>query len=138
MNRSITGWILCCSVGAALAVRLAQAHHSLAPVYDTTQQVSLEGVITHFHFVNPHPYLTLEVRPESAEAQQWRLEMDNRRELVEVGMDEQTLKAGDRVLVKGNPIRDGSRALYIRVLDRPSDGFQYSQPGSSPQVRRGR
>ena len=31
----------------------------------------------------------------------------------------------ERVLVSGNPSRDGSRELYLRVLDRPYDGLRY-------------
>jgi hypothetical protein len=138
MNRPVNRWMLLFSAGFAISVSLAQAHHSISGVYDTSRQVTVEGVVVQFHFVNPHPFLTMDVRQDGGAAQQWRVEMDNRRELVDVGMDEQTLKPGDRVVVKGNPLRENARSLYIRVLDRPSDGFQYSQPGASPEIRRGR
>ena len=133
-NHRMSRWILLFAAGLAISVRSAQAHHSIAGVYDTSQQVSIEGVVMQFHFVNPHPFLTVEVRGDGG-AQQWRLEMDNRRELVDVGMTEETLKPGDKVVVKGNPVREKSQGLYIRKLERPSDGFQYEQVGSSPQVR---
>ena len=128
-------WILLFAAGFATSVRPAQAHHSISGVYDTSQQVTVEGVVAQFHFVNPHPFLTVEVRGDGGSAQQWRLEMDSRRELVDVGMTEGTLKPGDKVVVKGNPVRDKTQGLYIRRLDRPSDGFQYEQVGSSPAVR---
>jgi hypothetical protein len=75
------------------------------------------------------------VRQEGGQPQQWRLEMDNRRELVDVGMTETTFKPGDRVVVRGNPAREKSQGLYIRKLDRPADGFQYEQVGGSPAIK---
>ncbi len=135
INRSVNRWILLFALGFAISVRPAPAHHSISGMYDTSQQVPLEGVVVQFHFVNPHPYVTVEVRQNGGEAQQWRLEMDNRRELVEVGMDEQSLKPGDRVVLKVNPMREKSQSAYIRKLERPSDGFEYEQVGQSPAVR---
>ena len=128
-------WILLFAAGFAISVRPAQTHHSVSGMYDTSQQVTFEGVVAQFHFVNPHPYVTLEVRQDGGGTQQWRLEMDNLRELVQVGMTGETLKPGDRVVVKGNPVKSKSQGLYIRKLDRPADGFQYEQVGSSPQIR---
>ena len=136
-SRHVSRWILLFAGVLAISVRPALAHHSIAGVYDTSQQVSIEGVVMQFHFVNPHPFLTVEVRGDGG-AQQWRLEMDNRRELVDVGMNEETLKPGDKVVVKGNPVREKSQGLYIRKLERPSDGFQYEQVGSSPAIKAGR
>lgn len=116
--------------GAAVA-----AHHSISGAYDTGRQVSVEGAVAEFLFVNPHPFVTLDVRDGSGRILQWRLEMDNRRELVDVGMSADTLKAGDRVVVTGSPGRAQANSLYIRTLHRPEDGFRYEQVGSSPRIR---
>ena len=110
------------------------AHHSIAGVYDSNQQVTIEGIVTRFNFVNPHPFVTVDVRDSRGAAQQWRLEMDNRSELAEVGVTSETLKPGDRVIVSGNPARAQSQSLYVRRLDRPADGFRYEQVGSSPRI----
>ena len=53
--------------------------------------------------------------------------MDNRRELVEIGFTQQTLRPGDSIVVGGSPARHEARSLYVRRLDRPSDGFRYEQ-----------
>ena len=131
MNR----WILFFAAGLAISVWSAEAHHSIAGVYDTSQQVTVEGVVTQFHFVNPHPFVTVEVRQNGGEPQQWKLEMDNLSELIHAGMTKETLKAGDQVVVSGNPVRSKGPNLYIRKLDRPADGFVYEQVGRSPQIR---
>jgi DNA/RNA endonuclease YhcR with UshA esterase domain len=109
------------------------AHHSIAGVYDSSRQVTIEGTITQFQFVNPHPFLMVEVKNGNGNGQ-WRLEMDNRSELVDVGMTSQTLKQGDRIVVTGSPGRTQSQSLYIMKLDRPADGFRYEQIGSSPRI----
>jgi len=105
-------------------------HHSIAGVYDSSREIKLEGLITEFRFVNPHPFLIIDVQHEP-----WKLEMDNLSELVDVGMTKETFKAGDRVVVSGNRAREKSQqVLYIRKLDRPVDGFRYEQVGTSPRI----
>jgi hypothetical protein len=67
------------------------------------------------------------------------MEMDNRRELVDIGVTAETLKAGERVVATGSPGRSTAiQSLYIRRLDRPADGFRYEQLGYSPRVTRTR
>ncbi len=121
--------------GAALltATLAAQAHHSIAAVYDGTREQRIEGVVAEFKFVNPHPFVVVTVEAGGAE-ESWRLEMDNRFELAGVGMTDKTLKPGDRVVVTGSLGRTEPRTLYIRQLDRPADGFRYEQVGSRPRV----
>ena len=121
--------------GAALLLAsiAAQAHHSISGVYDSARQQRLEAVVAEFRFVNPHPFVIVTVQADGTE-ESWRLEMDNRFELADVGMTETTLKPGDRVVVTGSLGRTEPRTLYIRQLDRPADGFRYEQVGSRPRV----
>jgi len=119
-------------VAAALAAGAAEAHHSISAVYDGARQVTVEGVVTSFEFVNPHPFLVIAVGADDPES--WRLEMDNRFELAAIGVTGDTLKAGDVVIVTGSAGRTAPRSLYIRRLDRPADGFRYEQVGSRPRI----
>ena len=122
------------AIGVAVYAMTAHAHHSIAGAYDTSQQVTIEGVVTRFQFVNPHPYLVAEVKDGGGKAQPWRLEMDNRWELVEIGVDNETLKPGDRIVVTGSPARNQAQSLYVRKLERPADGFRYQQIGTRPSI----
>ena len=126
------GWARPLALALAAAACPAQAHHSLVG-YDQVRQVALEGVVAEFSFTQPHPFLTIEVRAEG-ETQAWRLEMDNLAELRAIGLSRDAFKPGQRVQVRGDPSRDGSRVAYLRLLDRPSDGLRYEQVGSSPRV----
>jgi hypothetical protein len=124
-----------CLVGLLVFGTAVQAHHSIAAIYDSSRQVTVEGVVAQFHFVNPHPFVAMTVRDGTGTEQQWRLEMDNRSELTEIGVTSQTLKEGDRVVVTGSPARRQPYSLYVRRLERPADGFQYEQVGASPRIR---
>lgn len=117
----------------ALLCSAAEAHHSIAAVYDGSRQQRLEGVVAEFQFINPHPFVIVTVEAGGS-AESWRLEMDNRFELQGIGMTGETLKPGDRVVVTGSIGRTEPRTLYIRQLDRPADGFRYEQVGSRPRV----
>jgi hypothetical protein len=61
--------------------------------------------------------------------------MDNRRELVEIGFSQDTLRRGDAIVVAGSPARHEARRMYVRRIDRSSDGFWYEQIGASPRIR---
>ena len=109
-------------------------HHSLSE-YDAARELSLTVVVREFHFVNPHPYLIAEARAGSLSST-WRLELDNRFELVQIGMTASTFTTGEQLLVSGRPGRDQKPILYVRELDRPADGFRYEQLSSSPRIVR--
>ena len=134
MSRLRAGW-----VPIALATPVAAlAHHSISGVYDSSRQVTIDGHIVEFQFVNPHPVIV--VAPSGAEAANgpWRLEMDNRYELADIGVTAKTFRPGEHVVATGSAARDESRSLYLMKLDRPSDGLRYEQIGSSPHITAGK
>ena len=123
---------------AALSVLdvTADAHHSIAGMYDQSQRVTLDGVIAQYQFVNPHPFLVVDVTSGNRTTQSWKAELDNRWELQNVGMTPTTFNVGDRVVVSGSPGRDRTPLLYVWRLERAADGFLYEQIGTSPRVSR--
>jgi hypothetical protein len=130
----MTRWLPALAAGFLMSGAAADAHHSLSD-YDSGHQVTVDGIISQFQFVNPHPFLVVDVKDTNGTTQPWRLEMDNRYELAEIGITKDTLKPGDRIVVRGNPGRSQPRMMYVQRLDRPSDGFGYEQVGTSPQLR---
>ena len=136
-GRVLRGWVTVMAITWAglgtVAVSL-DAHHSLAGVYDSSNPVTVEGVVIQFHFVNPHPYLTVTVQGADGRPAEWRLEMDNRFELEAIGMTTRSFSRGDRITVTGSRAYRDANSLYIRRLDRPSDKFWYEQVGSTPRV----
>jgi len=127
-------WLLALAAGIGISGTPAAAHHSLSD-YDSSRSTTVEGLVAQYQFVNPHPFLVLDVRDRSGAVQQWKLEMDNRSELSDIGVTKETFKAGDRIVVSGSPGHTQPRIMYIRKLERPADGFGYEQVGTSPQLR---
>lgn len=117
-----------------LLVERAFAHHSISGIYDSSQQRRIEGVVTEFHFTNPHPFLFVEVETDSGLLQVWRLEMDNRFELARIGMTADTFRPGERVIASGSAGRIRPQSLYLRRLERPADGLRYEQRGGTPDL----
>ena len=122
----------CVALGllTSMLVTPSSAHHSLSN-YEYDRRVTLEGRVTEFRFINPHPVLMVEV-----DGRTWTLEMDNRFELVAIGITDTTFRKGERVTVSGSPARDGGATMYLRRLERPADGLLYEQRGSSPSISR--
>jgi hypothetical protein len=125
LRLSLAFALLCCGA--------AEAHHSIAGMYDEGHAITLDGVVSQFQFVNPHPFIVLVVKDERGTDQNWKLELDNRYELIEVGITATTLKAGDRLSVSGSPAWKQPNALYVRRMQR-ADGLRYEQVGFSPRV----
>ena len=130
MSRRLgTAFVLALALSAA-----AEAHHSLAGMYESSR-ITLEGTIDQFQFVNPHPYIIVDVNTAGS-ATLWKGELDNRRELLDIGMSPTSFMAGDRVIITGSPGRDRAQSMYVWRLERPGDGFLYEQIGTSPRVSR--
>lgn len=130
MRRAGLGLAVLCLTAAGV-----DAHHAIGAIYDSGRPLKLDGVVSGVRFVPPHPFVDIDATDRDGRTQRWRLELDNHFELVNVGMSADTLKAGDKVSVSGSGARNQDRAIYVRRLERPSDGFLYEQVGSSPRVR---
>ena len=105
----------------------AGAHHAIGSDFNADMYVSVEAVVKDFRFVNPHPYVTAEVTAADGRVQEWRLLLDDRWELVEDGFSAATLQPGDLLVVTGMPSRRQTEHLYVRSIERPADGFRYTE-----------
>jgi hypothetical protein len=102
------------SVGALSAASPAAAHHSFA-MYDRTHTVTLEGTVKDWQFANPHSELVMMVM-ENQTPVQYAIEGASVNVLVRIGWGPKTFKAGDKVTVVMNPLRDGSKAgAFLRA-----------------------
>jgi Family of unknown function (DUF6152) len=133
MRRSLGVGLTVLVLGATI-----DAHHAISAIYDNSKPVTVRGTVTEFQFINPHPFLMIEAADDRARTQMWQLEMDNRFELVAIGMTADSFKKGDRVVVTGGPARSRSNGLYVLRLDREVDGLRYEQIGASPKITRTR
>ncbi len=116
------------TIGAPL---IASAHHSFPAHYVADGNVVLEGTVSEFLWRNPHSFIHLEVINEQGEAQLWALEWHNTVIMTRMGFTPDTIRAGDEVVVSGNPARDGTRRIRMVTLERPADGFSVTRTGGA-------
>lgn len=120
-------------IALILGSAAAQGHHSISAVYDRARPVTLDAVLVEFAMVQPHPFVVVDVK-NGRETGRWRGELDNRWELEAIGMNAQTLKPGERLILSGSSGRNQANTLYVWKLERPADGFWYEQVGMSPKI----
>ena len=102
----------------------AYAHHSFAATYDQSRTVQIEGKIAQFLIRSPHSFLHVLANDESGTMQRWAVEWQGAAQLVDAGITKDTLKAGDPVVVVGNPGRDpADHRIRMVTIKRTTDGF---------------
>ena len=94
----------CCLL---LVPLVAGAHHSPS-MFDGEKELTLSGTVREFQWSNPHSYIQLIVKPADGPEQEWSLEMGANAYLYNLGWRPSTVKAGDRLTVKVQPLRNGS------------------------------
>ena len=114
-----------------LAGAVAQAHHSVVGQYDENREATVDGVITQFRFINPHPMIMV---TETDGRQSWRFDLDNLSEFTSVGFTGHDLALGDRIIVLGWLDRREVNRLYVMHLERPADGFGFEMIANHPQL----
>ena len=125
--------VLFFAIAAALmASTAAYAHHSYASTYDVTKQVNLKGKVVQFVFRNPHSFVHVQSTDDSGAQQRWAVEWSGVSQLGGQGLNRESLKVGDEVVIVGRPSRVAGeyRALMVS-LKRPSDGFTWGTKGEA-------
>ena len=108
------------ALGLAIAGPPAEAHHNSAPFYDDTKSVEAIGVVTRFHFQNPHSFIFIEGENEAGETVEWEVELGAAVSMRRSGWTPETLKAGDPIRAVGQPSRaPGTFGICCAELTRP-------------------
>lgn len=106
----------------------AGAHHSFAAYYIESQSISIEGEVREFQFRSPHAILLFAARTPEGQMQTYAAEWANPRRLGGQGIDKDTLKPGDLVVVTGSPGRTASEyKVHLKGIRRPADGWSWDR-----------
>ena len=112
---------------------LVSAHHSVAGQFDMSKTVTLNGVVSKVDWVNPHIYISLDVKGASGKTDTWRLECVPVGMARKAGLSKTQLEGhGETVTVVAYPARDGTKNLgFMTKLTFP-DGhfFQFAAEAS--------
>jgi hypothetical protein len=95
------------------------AHHGEAN-YDTEKTVSIKGTVTEFEFVNPHVQITLDVKNDKGEIENWVGEARSPSMLSRIGgWDKDTIKVGDVITASGHRTMNGTNFLRLTTIVLP-------------------
>lgn len=108
------------------------AHHS-GIAYDRNADVELTGTIREFQYTNPHSWLFVQAVDKTGQTVDWGFEAEGPSSLLRAGIKVSLLKPGEKITVKGHPLRDG-RPAAILVSVTKADGSVLS---SDAALRRG-
>ena len=113
-------------IGTALFCgRHAWAHQAFASTY-SLEMVKIEGRVVEFLFRNPHSVVLVETPGEKRQTITWAAEWGTAGQLRRQGIEKDTLKAGDHVIITGNPSRNSAEhRLRMGDITRPSDGWKW-------------
>ena len=102
----------------------ASAHHSVQSQFDIHKTVTVSGTVSKIEWINPHSYLTINVKDANGNAQKWAFELGAAGALRRAGMsraDRGGLKPGDEVTATALAARDGSNSGFLQEL-KVADG----------------
>jgi len=107
------------------------AHHSFS-MFDTGKRVTLTGSVTLFEWTNPHAYIEVDVPQEGGGMKHWSVEMGSPSIIMQSGWKYNALKAGDKITVEINPLRNGDPGGLL-IQAKLADGRVLGNgPGRGP------
>ena len=112
------------AIGAALVPGVGVAHHSRA-VFDTRQEVVIEGTVTRLDWRNPHIYFTVETRGPGGDPVLQEIEATSVSEAQALGLRKEAIAPGMRVAIRANPNRQGAPARASGLSVTTADGVVY-------------
>ena len=112
----------------AAAASPALAHHSGA-MFDREKEVSLAGTVKEFQYTNPHSWLQVNVPDASGKVTVWGFEAEGPSTLLRAGIKKSTFMPGDKVTVKGHPMKDGRPGAGLMSVTKADGSVISPQPG---------
>ena len=123
----ISGVVLITLLCALVVSAPVSAHHSVQAQFDIHKSVSIRGTVAKNEWINPHSYLTVNVKDAEGKVQKWAFELGGANALRRAGLsraDRGGIKPGDQVTVTAMPARDGSTSGFLQEL-KIADGRSY-------------
>ena len=105
--------VMILAAGLTIGGPLIFAHHA-ATMFDTTKVVEITGSVKELQWANPHIWIQIEVANSASVREEWSIEGGGPNSLSRQGWRPTTFKPGETVILRINPMRDGTHAgLFV-------------------------
>src|SRR3984893_2732118 len=103
------------AMGALLISLPLFAHHS-GSAFDLEHPVILKGTVANIEWSNPHVFISLDVKDDKGDVEQWRVEANSPNMLTRVGWKREMIKAGDQLAVTGFLAKTGRKIMRLHSI----------------------
>lgn len=108
-----------CLFGLLACATRSDAHHAFAAEFDINRILKIEGSVVQMEWVNPHAWLTLDVRTPAGATEQWQVEFGPPNMLFRKGFRRNSFMPNMKVTVVGFGATDGRRVLNADTVTLP-------------------
>jgi hypothetical protein len=84
------------------------AHHAFSAEFDASKPVKLTGAISKVELVNPHAWITIDVKTPDGKVESWMVEGGTPNTLQRRGITRDSIKPGTIIIVDGYQAKDGT------------------------------
>ena len=130
--RTTLSLVTSCVCGLMLAAVPAAAHHAFTSEYDATKPVKLKGTVKKVEWINPHSWITIDVKNPNGSTTTWEIEAGAPNSMFRRGFTKDSIPLGIEIIVDGYLARSGRPRANGKDLTLPN-GKQLLLSGSGPQ-----
>ena len=97
-----------------------RAHHSFAAEFDIDKPITLKGVVTKVEWVNPHVYMTVDVKDTSGKTTTWSVSTLGPAGIRRAGVTRtMLLSGGETVTIQAYHAKDSTNLAFMRKITFP-------------------
>jgi hypothetical protein len=101
-----------------ISVGIAGAHHGYA-AFDIKSEVTFTGIVSEFHWTNPHCIVDFDVKDDKGQVHSWHGEMTSPAHLAPRGWSASTLESGDKVTITGYVGKNNVPSMWVNKITLP-------------------